>query len=456
MEPQEIKVLKNVEAGLAEAFKDAAGDVGDTGDGGSVAGLDEAAAAEAGDAGAPPGLVLGERELVKAIRLLETGPRGLTEEGVVELARIVAKREAAHAHGRGHHHGFVRGLRHAHRGIGMPSTSGMRHEHDLVRDVPWRRSARMDAFRWDIIDRYKKHHGGRIDAGVGFYYGTLQVPMAVEGTAANPAFVLNVPPPNGGNLNPLIDTCFDYAIGDIEPNWFGGQHTLDSSDTNLQAPGAFLYPDQLMMVEAVSARLKAIRIQYYPPGTVTPPFPRVNPASMPITHQTLMGSAPTWDRGALILPPEFFNQYNDTCELAQAIAMVTTIYFAWGDHGLGGDDNLATKLVERMSAVPGAARNGVQETSGAGLHLDLPRAFVWCLDKQFQASEDAGGNGLFSAQLRQMSSFSFPFTPIPLYGSSGPALPTGCALEWQLTVHGTSLLPAKDRSGDRIPTRRRT
>ena len=51
---------------------------------------------------------------------------------------------------------------------------------------------------------------------------------------------------------------------------------------------------------------------------------------------------------------------------------------------------------------------------------------MWCLDRQFQAAEDSGGDGLFSAQLRQSASFGFPFTPMSLFGSPGPAIQLGC------------------------------
>ena len=35
--------------------------------------------------------------------------------------------------------------------------------------------------------------------------------------------------------------------------------------------------------------------------------------------------------------------------------------------------------------------------SGGGLSHDLPRGYIWCVDKMFQASSDMGGNGLFNA-----------------------------------------------------------
>jgi hypothetical protein len=440
MDVQETKLLKTVEAGFADAIKEA----GDAGDPTEAAGLDEAAAVEAADAGEPPNLVLGERELVKAIRLLESAPNGLTEEAVVELAKRYAKQEKAHAHRTVHRRAFARGHRFARRVTGR-TEPGMRHEYDLVREVPWRRSDHMDRYRWDLIERFIRHNGGHVDAGIGYYYSTFQVRLSVEGTPACPAFVLQVSPPSGAVPNPVIDTCFDYAMGETEPEWFGGPHTLNSSDTNLQTPGVYLYPNQLMIIEAVSAKLKAFRIQYYPVGTQSPPFPLVDPATMPTVNRTLMGTVPTWDREGLLLPPGFFNRFNDNCELAQAIAMVSTLFFAWNNPDLGGDKALTFKLVERMSAVPGVHRHGVQEASGAGLHLDLPRGFAWCLDKTFQGSENSGGNGLFSAQLHQTESFTFPFAAIPVAGSPLPVLPLGAAIEIQLTLHGTSLIPARDR-----------
>ena len=424
-----------------------------------VKGLDDDAADAAMDAGAPPPLILDlERVKDEAHRL--AGREGLSDRQLADLILMTSAVEKVHGHAIGHVEGFNEGYRFAiaRRGSPVIRMPGMRHENDLVPDVPWHRSAAMQKWRWDIIERYRRLHGGAIDAAIGFYYGNLQVPLTVEGPPTNPVFVLNVPPSSGTTANSHIDSCFDVAIGDVEPNWFGGPHVLDLSDTNLQYPGAFLYPDQLFIIEAVSARLKAVRIQYVPytvPQTA-PGFPGIVPATMPITTGIMAGTNPIWDRNSLILPPEFFNQFNDVSELAQAVALTTTICFAWDDKGIGGAENLAIKPIERMSAVPGCARQTVVETSGAGLHLDLPRGYIWCLDRQFQAAEDSGGNGLFSAQLRQSASFGFPFTPVSLFGSQGPAIPLGCALEWQLTVHGTSLLPAKGLTArERYVPRRR-
>lgn len=421
--------------GVESDLKKAVDAAGYDDDAGAPAGTEPEMAKAANDTGSPPDLVIPDALLRRAVMRLEA--QGLSENGVIALIRGTAEQEVRRAHRIGHREGFYRALRRA-------VSPGMRHEHDLLPVVPWRRSPQMTRQRWDIIERYKRIHGGHVDAGIGFYYGTLQVPMLVEtgtGGSSSNMFVLNVPPPSGSNANPVIDSCFDLAIGDTEEEWFGGPHILDLSDTNLQNPGAFLYPDQLMMIEAVSARLKAIRIQYYEPGSAPGNFD-FSPSASPVTAGTLSGTNPVWDRGSLVLPGEFFNQLTDVSELAQAIAMVTTICFAWADRGTGGAQNLAVKPIERMCAVPGAARQGVQETSGAGIHLDLPNAYIWCLDKQFQATTDEGGNGLFSAQLQQAASFAFPFTPVAALFGVGTPIPLGCALEWQLTLWGTSLQPS--------------
>jgi len=446
--------LRGMSADMVAAAKDA-GVLDDTGGldtddaaGPEAAGLEKPAMAAALDAGAVPDLVIPDRRLKHALEEFER--REGTPRDAIKLIREASAIEKVHGHALGHARGFKRGMEHMRRrGVGgtIELSAGMRHEHDLLPVVPWSRSGALDRHRWDIIRRYKDIHNGNVQAGVGYYWGTLQVPMTVEqGTAGtSQQFVLNVPPASGQTANPIIDSCFDLAIGNVEENWFGGPHTLDLSDTNLQNPGAFLYPDQLFMIEAVSARLKSIRIQYYAvgsaPGAVSPNIFSFNPALSPVTAGTLQGSNPVWDRGALVLPVEFFNSLTDVSELAQAVAMATTICFAWSDLGTGGVINNSNIPIERMCAVPGHARTGVQETSGAGLHLHLERAYIWCLDKQFQASTDEGGNGLFSAQLQQAQSFSFPFTPVANLFNVATPVPLGVAIEWQLSLHGTSLQP---------------
>ena len=458
------QALDQVKQGITQVAKEAAGmedagEAGDAGDAGETYGMDEAALATMGDAGAPPAALVTVPSIEEGLRVLAR-EKALTDKTGAQLVHHIVRHEKAHAHKKGHELGFRRGLRHGlgRGGIAMP---GRMHPNEVLPDdrVFWRRGADMNRWRWDIIARYKELHPGGIDVWPGFYWGTLQVPLSVEGPTTNPLFVLNVPPPSGSNANPLIDSCFDMAIGDVEPQWFGGPHVLDLSDTNVQNPGAFLYPDQLMIIEAVSASLQAIRIQYFPVTS-----PQTIPAGMftallplpnnPATIGMLAGTNPVWDRGALVLPVEFFNQFSDVSELAQAIAMVTTIAFAWDDRGAGGQENIAIKPITRMSAVPGSARQGVQETPGGVPCLDLPKGYIWCRDRQFQATEDSGGNGLFSAQLRQSASFAFPFTPVAsLFGTSTP-VPLGVALEWQLAVHGTALNPTRSTL-DRANPRRR-
>ena len=167
-------------------------------------------------------------------------------------------------------------------------------------------------------------------------------------------------------------------------------------------------------------------------------------AAGPVCQSMLTGSTPIWDRDARLVPGEMFNDYSDVCEAAQAVAESGVFYFVWSAHEVGGNDELASKLIERMNAVPGAARRGVQETSGGAMTLVLPRGFLWCMDQQFEATPDEGGNGILQAQLKLQQSVCFPFQPIPIFASSGPVKPLGLALEWQFMVHGTSLLPSKE------------
>ena len=100
--------------------------------------------------------------------------------------------------------------------------------------------------------------------------------------------------------------------------------------------------------------------------------------------------------------------------------------------------------MDRFCRIPSVGRRGLRETSGGGLSHDLPRGYIWCTDKMFQASSDMGGNGLFNAELHTDESVIFPFQPIRLFGSSGPVLPTGMALYWQFVVYGTSIVPGRD------------
>jgi hypothetical protein len=434
---------------VSSTIKRAAEAAGDD-DAGAVEGLEgevREIANDTGDTAVP------EPEIRRAIDRLAQ-ERRLTPDAILEMVGLVAEKE----HQRGRRRGVLEVVEHFKR---RPSVvRGVRRE----AEVPWKRTLQGQDFRFDLIERFAKINGGpkNITEGIGFYYGTIQVPMAVEsypistGSTSNASFVISVPPPVNGVIQPLTYQCFDLAIGQLESEWFGGPHVLDTSDTNLQNPGMNIYPDELYIIEAVSARLKGVRIQYYTPTGVTPvvanPFP--TPANIgPVTTSMLTGTTPIWDRNSHFLPIEFFNQYDDTNEMARAIAEIATFYFQWDNRGIGGNTDISNRLISRFDAVPGVARTGVTETAGGAITLDLPRGFVWCLNQQFQANQDEGGNGVFNAFLAIEQSIVFPFTPIAnMLGVTGPLVPAGAALEWQFMLHGTSLLPAKS---DRYPVRRR-
>ena len=413
-------VLRNVEDGLRAAANEST-DAGGIED--EAAGLPPDATEAATDAGAPPNLALMESDLVKAVRQIESEGH-VSQKRVIELVRRASRIEAERAHRHGHVRGFKRGLAHGRR----------HHHHHHVEDpaIHWRRSPQMHGFRNDIIERYRRLHGGNVREGIGYYYSTIEVKLEVQGTPSDAAFVISVPTAPD---NPVINQCFNYGIDDPVSNWFGGPHIANAGDTNLQEPGQGLYQDELFIIEACGAYLKGLRIAYPNPATTFEPSPTGD------IFKALSGQELVWDRAGRIFPVETFNQFDDSCEIAKAVAEASTFYFNWVDKAIGGDKGQNTKLVDRFCRIPSVGRRGLRETSGGGLSHDLPRGYIWCIDRMFQASSDMGGNGLFNAELHTDESVIFPFQPIRLFGSAGPVLPTGMALYWQFVVYGTSIVP---------------
>ena len=412
-------VLRNVEDGLRAAANESpdAGGIDD-----EAAGLPQDATEAATDAGAPPGLALMEADLFKAVRQIES-EGGVSQRRVIELVRRASRIEAERAHRHGHVRGFKKGLAH-----------GRRHHHHHIEDpsIHWRRSPQMHGFRSDIIDRYRRLHGGNVREGIGYYYSTIEVKLEVQGTPSDAAFVISVPTSPD---NPVINPCFNYGIDDPVTGWFGGPHIANAGDTNLQEPGQGLYQDELFIIEACGAYLKGLRIAYPDPATTFEPAPTGD------LLKALSGKELVWDRAGRIFPVETFNQFDDSCEIAKAVAEASTFYFNWVDKAIGGDKGQNTKLVDRFCRIPSVGRRGLRETSGGGLSHDLPRGYIWCIDRMFQASSDMGGNGLFNAELHTDESVVFPFQPLRLFGSDGPVLPVGMALYWQFVVYGTSIVP---------------
>ena len=375
------------------------------------------------DAGAPPKLIVPTKALEAAVLELEEG--GLSEQKVIGLVRAASAIEKRHGHKIGHRTGFLHGVQHARKRLWKEDEPA----------VHWRRSPQVHELREHIIDHFSRMHGGHIRKGLGYYYSTIEVQMTVQGTASDAAFVLSVP---AAADNPVINPCFTYGIDDEVPNWFGGRHIANAGDTNLQEPGRGLWRDEVFIIEACGAYMKGIRIAYPAPGTTFDPAPTGD------LLRALSGQELIWDRDGRMLPPGTFNRYDDSCEIAKAVAEASTFYFNWIDKETGGDRGQNTKLVDRFCRIPSVGRRGFRETSGGGLSHDFPRAYIWCLNEVMQASSDMGGNGLFNAELHTDESVIFPFQPISLFGSNGPVLPVGLAIYWQFVVYGTSLLPGRE------------
>ncbi len=154
-------VLRNVEDGLRSAANESteAGSIED-----EAAGLPQDATEAATDAGAPPGLALRESDLVKAVRQIET-EGGVSQRRVIQLVQRASRVEAERAHRHGHVRGFKKGLAHGRR---------LQHLHLENPAVHWRRSPQMHGFRNDIIERYRRLHGGNVREGLGYYYSTIE------------------------------------------------------------------------------------------------------------------------------------------------------------------------------------------------------------------------------------------------------------------------------------------
>jgi hypothetical protein len=295
--------------------------------------------------------------------------------------------------------------------------------------IHWSRSREMEEFRYDIIGRYFKLHQNAVERGKGHYYATLEVPFDTVGTKNDAAFTLAPGNPD----SPVVLSCFDAAIDDTV-QWIGGPHVLTPSDTNLQNPGQALWADEVFIIESIEAKFKGLRVKY---DTST-----MSPAPQGIYAQMLTAETPVWDANGNILPPDLFNPLSDECRIARALAETTTIYFTWTDKGVGGGRKNNQVLIDSFGHVPNVGRMSLRDTSGGGRTLDLPRGYIWTLDKQFQASSDTGGNGLFDAEFHVNDTICFPFKPIAVYGA-GPLIPQKLAAYWEIRLWGTSLLPSK-------------
>jgi hypothetical protein len=347
--------------------------------------------------------------------------------------------------------------------IVRPSNVGRTSHGDAAEDaqVTWGRSRKMQEFRGDSIQKFRRLYGRDILEGPGFYYGTIEVQFQVQGTAGptrNPGqAVAAVSVVN--QASPVIDTAFTLGIGDVSTTWFGGPHVMNSADTNLQNPNQVVYANEVFIVEAISARMRAARVRYSLSdiGRMLP-HP-TGPAAGSPAFQLLTGQQVVTDLEGEVIPREMWNQFSDDFRLAKVLASCSSLHFSWREPTIGGGGRVNDVQIAPFLAVPGTTsalslgggERGLRRTSGGAQSLDLPSGYLWCLDKNFQYSHESGGNGLFDAELHLDESASMTFIPIRVFGSLSPVgtpttvLPTGFALYWEITLSGTSLLPSKQR-----------
>lgn len=315
----------------------------------------------------------------------------------------------------------------------------------------WGRTRRMQEFRRDVIDQYKLIHGGNVIQGIGFYYGTVEVQwLSIGVTSLAPTSPFAPHPPFTTNNfsvsvtpgNPVIDQTFSLGIGDISRTWFsttGTPHILNASDTNLQNPGMNLFADEVFIIEAVSARVRGLRIGFSATDIAT-----MLPAPTGNTLAMLQGNQMLRDQFGLVVPAELFNQYSDEFRMVRTLEEVATLHFKWTDNMIGGSGKIVDVNIDSFLNVTKEQRD-VKSTSGGAMTLDLPSGYIWCLDKMWQPNEESGGNGIFDCELQLNESVSYPYMPISVFGSPAPVSPLGIALYWEIRLFGTSLLPGQKR-----------
>jgi hypothetical protein len=322
---------------------------------------------------------------------------------------------------------------------------------DEGRAVSYGRTRRARELRGDVIARYRRLHGNDVLIGPGHYYGTIEVQFLIQGTAGGEhgpgqAVAAVVVPSQG---SPVVDAAFTLGIGDTSTTWFGGPHVLTAADTNLQNPSTTLFADEVFIIEALSARVRGVRVAYGASDIARMlPYPTGPAVGSPV-YRTLTGQQLVMDLAGQVLPAEMWNQYSDELRLAKTLAECASLHFTWREPGIGGGGRVNDVLIDSFLNIPGSGERNLRRTSGGAQVLDLPSGYIWCLDKNWQYDVASGGNGLFDAELHLNEPATFTFVPIRVFGSNTvvgtpiTVLPTGLALYWEVRLFGWSLTPAR-------------
>jgi hypothetical protein len=291
-------------------------------------------------------------------------------------------------------------------------------------------SAGYASTRDEVLRSFWHHNGKReLIRKPGYYYGVVEVPFSVEGTASGcVAYLDGTTSSNGVQFAALKE-----YVGQTSTR-LGGSYVVTSADTNLSQPSSTSYVNELFLMKSVEATFRGFRIKY-------------NAADYtglslgPYMTKVVSGNALTFDDDGIVIPKEVWNPLTDECELARSLATGAILQFAWNDEGAGNSSEQRSIEVCSFSDLPKLGRKSFAETSGAARTHEFEDGFWWCQDQTWETSRQNGGNGIFNAYVTVPGLVAFAFQPIHVAGSSTVLIPQGVALDWEICVYGEGFWP---------------
>jgi len=280
----------------------------------------------------------------------------------------------------------------------------------------------VEEMRNDVIASFKAKHGQSTVDDRGFYYGTAEIILAGDGSPMDAGLV----------AKPGDFPVFQESVDDKKTR-LGHPYTVRTIDTNLQNPGELLFPDQVFIIERISARFRGVRVRYNESAVSALPISDARKAA-------LLGKSLLWDDGGIVLPREIFADYSEECLLAKQLAASSVIFAQWKEKGLGGNAKERNILLDTFEQIPSVGGKNLTDTSGGSHQLDLPQGYIWTLNPRFKLNDDTGGNGLFSVQLVTDHPFYYPINAVDIAGK-GPLVPEQFGIYWEFRLHGTSIRP---------------
>lgn len=298
-----------------------------------------------------------------------------------------------------------------------------------TRPLAWRPSRSVIQQRQDMASKFSAYLGSGKQAVVedGYLFATGELLFDCAKTATDRGEIV---------LKEGAKATFFTESPDDTVTRIGVTHKVTLADTNVRSAGRLRYTDEVMLIEAVSLKVRGIRVRYAS-GDITAALGGTT------VKDVLGGKGYIFDDSQLYLPKELWRDNDGYNNLERVLLGGMILRFHRRDLASGGNEDAKIAFIDlARNVLTATGERTVARTAGGADTMEkyvTPRGldregFYWNHDL---SSPDASE---FSATITSDYHHVIAATPVDI-GSGTPVMPEQISLELELLVAGTTIKP---------------